>query len=237
MINKKRKSYGSQLKAMYSRYANRDTSGLTSEEVLALLLSYTVPSTDTRSAAKRLLAHFGSLSSVMEAESSDLARVIGCDEYAASIINMLPKLSVYYHIDKLSGGRNFSDIQTVAEYCVYLFMKDTRESYSVFMLDSSMRMLGIEKLAEGSACHVGISLDELGDILFRYNCSSFVFVHNHPGRAALPSESDLSFTNRIYSVTAQFGKIMLEHLIIAGNKYFPVMQNVRSQGYDFTVDC
>ena len=221
-------------KLIASLLSGNDISRLEPRQFLALLLSYVMPESDVNMLAGRLLVRFGSVSSAMEADIADIADALGTDKFTASIIKFIPDISLYYHMDKLKGGKRFESVDDIAEYCVYRFIKDTRESYSVLLLDTNMSMLGFEELAQGSACQVGVNLEMLGSALFRYRSSGFILLHNHPGAEPYPSENDIYFTEKLYALTAPFGKHFIEHFIIAGDSYMPIIQLMRNQGYDYS---
>ena len=56
---------------------------------LELLLFYCIPRKDTNEIAHLLLKEFGSLSGVLEAETSDLIKVKGIGENAAALIKLM----------------------------------------------------------------------------------------------------------------------------------------------------
>lgn len=209
-------------------------SRLEPKQFLALLISYVMPDADVNMLAGRLLGRFGSVSSALEADIEDIADALGTDKNTASLIKFIPDISLYYHLDKLKGGKRFESVDAIAEYCVYRFIRDTRESYSVLLLDNNMSMLGFEELAQGSACQVGVNLEKLGSALFRYRSSGFILLHNHPGADPYPSENDIYFTEKLYALTAPFEKHFIEHYIISGDSYMPIIQLMRNQGYDFS---
>lgn len=213
--------------------ADRDITELSPETLLEIILSYVLPTSEVSASVSRIMGHFGSVSAAMEADISDIARLLGGDMNAASLLKLAPDFGRYYCMDRLKGGKRFSNIDEIAEYCIFKYIKDKRESYSVLMLDSGLRMLGIEKLADGTACEVEVSFEALGSALFRYGAHGYILIHNHPGTDPYPSDADVMLTERLYAITAPFGKYLMEHIIISGNNYLPIMQLMRKNGYDF----
>lgn len=212
---------------------NEHISGRESARILCALLSFMLDEKSAGEGAKRLLEKFGSVSSVMDAPINDIAHELNGNVSAARLLTLIPTFSKGYFLDKVGGGRRFGSVDELAQFCVYKFFNDRRESYQILMFDSSASLLGIEEVTGGSGDHVCAELEKLGDALFRYGAKSFALVHNHPGIEPYPSESDVRVTERIYALTAPFGKILSEHLIISGNKYIPILQLLRANGYDF----
>ena len=97
------------------------------------------------------------------------------------------------------------------------------------MLDNSKHFIGVKTLAEGAYCSVDINIELLATVLFRYSAANFILVHNHPGGTPYPSDADINLTISIYNIMKPFNKILLDHLIIAGNKYLPIMQIINNK--------
>lgn len=212
-----------------NRFISSGLAGFEPHEVLELLLFYVIPQQDTNPIAHRLINHFGSLSAVMDADIEDLIRISGIKDYSASILKLIPEIGSYYNLDKLKEKPKFEEIDKIAEYCIYRHIKDTKETLSVFMLDNSKHFIGVKTLAEGAYCSVDINIELLATVLFRYSAANFILVHNHPGGTPYPSDADINLTISIYNIMKPFNKILLDHLIIAGNKYLPIMQIINNK--------
>lgn len=100
------------------RFFETGFKGFAPHEVLEFILFYSIPQQDTNAIAHRLIDHFGSFSAVLDADPVELMRVAGVKETSAALIKLIPALCSYYHIDKTFGGRNFSSVESIAEYCI-----------------------------------------------------------------------------------------------------------------------
>lgn len=220
-------------KRIRDRFLNNGLEDFAPHEVLELLLTYSIPRQDVNLLAHRLINQFGSVSSVMDADITDLMRMDGVKENTATFLKLIPEAGKRYQIDKFTPSVVFDDLETVAEYCVYSHLRDTEEEISVMMMDARMRLLGNETLAKGNGCDVYVDMEKLGSILFRYNAVSFIIVHSHPGGEATPSDSDVVLTQKIYSLMKNFNKTLVEHIIIADGHYVPIIHHLRAKGYDF----
>lgn len=207
--------------------------GFAPHEILEIILFYSIPQQDTNGIAHRLIEHFGSFSAVLDADPVELMRVSGVKEVSAALIKLIPAICSYYQIDKTFGKQTPASIEGVAEYCMYKTISETRERFYVVVFNNSMRMLAFEMLTEGSQSEVEVNVEQLAQVLFRYSGSNFILVHNHPGGSITPSDADIILTQRIYSVFAPLNKNLIEHIIISKNRYIPIMQSLRSRGYDF----
>ena len=215
------------------RFLETGLKGFAPHEVLELSLFYSIPQQDTNEIAHRLINHFGSFSAVLDASPDELMRITGVKEISAALIKLIPLLCSYYHLDKVYGGKPFVSIESIAQYCMYKTLSETSERFYVMIFDNTMRLLAFEALTEGSHSQVEVNVEQLAQVLFRYSGSNFILIHNHPGGSPTPSEDDIILTQKIYSITSPLNKYLIEHLIISKNRYIPIMQALRSRGYDF----
>lgn len=199
-------------------------------EVLELLLFHALPQQDTNEIAHRLINRFGSLSAALDATYDELITVKGIKESSATLLKLIPEIGAYYNLDKVKRGETFESIEKIAEYCVYKYLKESDEKVEIILFDSEMHMLGFETLAVGSQCSVDINIELVGKMIFGYNASGFILIHNHPSGIPYPSVADMEMTRYIHSVMKPFGKMLLEHLIVAGNKYIPVVHYMNNSG-------
>ncbi len=199
-------------------------------EVMELLLFYAIPKQDTNEVAHKLINHFGSVSAVFDAPYEELIKVAGIKEHSATLLKLIPEIGAYYNLDKVKRGETFANIEKIAEYCVYKYLKENEEKLEIILFDPEMHMLGTETLAEGSQCSVDINVELVGKMVFGYNASGFILVHNHPSGVVRPSDADVELTKYIHSAMKPFGKVLIEHLIVAGNKYVPVVHYMNNCG-------
>ena len=59
--------------------------------------------------------------------------------------------------------------------------------------------------------------------------SRIILVHNHPSGDENPSEEDIEFTRIVYEVAFLLGIQLLDHLIIANEKYTSIFPRVWTQ--------
>ena len=222
--------FSAKLQRLYDVVSGQTFDNMLPRDVFELVLDYVLPPEEAKNGALRLEERFGSVSAAIEAPVSFIAQVLGGNEIAAHFFKLVPAIGSYYRIDKINGGRRFVSTDDIAEYCVHRFASDRRESYRVLLLDSNMRMIGIETLAEGTACDVELDLEKIGSIVFTYKATGFMLIHNHPSFVACPSKRDEVATERIYELFRSFNKRLLEHLLISGKYYTPIMQKLRSEG-------
>jgi DNA repair protein RadC len=199
-------------------------------EVFELVLDYILLFDLAKEGSVRLAEHFGSVSAAFEAPVESIAADLDGNELAAHFFKLTFALGSYYRIDKINGGKRFSDIDDVAEYCIHRFSSDRRELYCVLMVDANMKMLGLEILAEGKACETELDLEMIGRAVFAYEANGFILIHNHPFGIPYPSERDENTTKTVLELFSKFNKKLVEHILISENSYVPILQKMRRDG-------
>ena len=205
----------------------RLTRQVSRDEALELLLSYAIFRQDTNAAAHRLMDHFGSLHSVLEASPEELMRVEGVGENAASLISLMLPIQRMYGLSR-SGDKAILDRpDKLRELCAALFTGARNEQVYVLSLDSCCRLIGSDRLLEGTPDHVSFYPRQVAAVLLRRGAVGAVLAHNHPTGDPTPSSQDLNATNTIASALAALDIRLYDHIIVAGERQL----SFREEGY------
>lgn len=193
--------------------------------VLELILFYALPRKDTNKIAHALLDRFGSLSAVFDAPVEELVKVDGIGENCAVLIKLFPAVSRTYLMDKQSITE-FDDVESVGNYCVSLFIGEVTEKAYLLCFDSRNRLLNRIMLSEGSLSTVNLDKRRLIEAVIRNNTSSVILTHNHPNGVAAPSRADVESTRSISHLLREISIKFLDHIIVADNDYFSMMNHL-----------
>ena len=228
--------FSEKLQRLYSIVSGQTFDNMLPRDVFELVLDYILPPDEAKEGAKRLEERFGSVPAAIEAPVSYISQALGGNEMAAHFFKLVPAIGSYYRINKINNGRRFASLDDIAEYCVHRFSSDRRESYRILLLDCNMCMLGMETLAEGAACEVNVDFEKIGQVVFSYNANAFLLIHNHPSYIACPSKRDEETTVKIYELFKSFNKRLVDHLLISGKYYVPIMQKLRDDARKLSVE-
>ena len=99
------------------------------------------------------------------------------------------------------------------------FCFQKQEFLRTIILNKSNRVLSIVTNAIGSNDSINISLKEIFAEPIKQMANSIILVHNHPSGNLNPSKQDINFTNKIIEISQIFNIKLLDHIIIANNKY------------------
>lgn len=198
-------------------------------QIVELLLFYGIPRQDTNVIAHRLIDRFGSLRQVLDAPYEALLEIEGIGPNAASLIKLSSSLARRYLVAEVLETPRFDTVDKIGKYLVRLFLGKTKEETYLLSFNGKMELLSCDKLADGEVNAVSFSMRPFVESAMRANASNVVVAHNHPSGVARPSEADINFTVQLEGYCEQISVPLLEHFIVAGNRYCTVIRGVRSR--------
>ncbi|MBE6624003.1 MAG: DNA repair protein RadC [Ruminococcaceae bacterium] len=196
--------------------------------ILELLLFYSVPRQDTNELAHSLIDRFGSLKGVFDADFKELIKVKGIKENSATLIKLIPQIARTYMLNEDLSGKVLDTVDAVGEYLVNLYIGATKEIIYILLFDANFKLLNTVKLIEGNINSSIIDPRKIFEEVARVNASMFVLAHNHPNGFAVPSMEDIETTTMLSSAFDMFSVDLLEHFVVAGDKFFPIIRETRS---------
>lgn len=206
-----------------ARFLRDGLEGFEPHNVIELLLFYSVPRRDTNPIAHRLIDRFGSVAGVLEADYDELIKVDGVGEHSASLIKLIPMLARRYMSEINFEDGCLDTAQKLGDFFVSKYLGETSETVYALFLSSSYNVLGCELLHRGSVNSSFITSRALIENALSYNASMVVLAHNHPGGVAVPSSDDIRTTVTMSEALSVVDVRLIEHFIIAGNRYMPVL--------------
>lgn len=192
--------------------AAKDT--LPDHEILELLLFNVIPRKNTNPIAHRLCRRFGSLRGVLEADMQELMKVDGVGESTAFFLTQLPYLWKRCEMNEKAEGVLLDTVSKIGEYLASIFRGETVEVVYLLMLDNRARLIGCERLFEGTVTACETDARRIAEIALSNRAPRIVLAHNHPGGTAEPSDSDVSTTRYLRRVFSGIDLILEEHFTL-----------------------
>lgn len=195
--------------------------GLQDHEVLEYLLFFTRPHVNTNPIAHRLLAAFGSLDRVFEAEPERLREVVGVGEISAQFLALIPALTRRYQQAKHRDDERLNSVSQVVKRLKTHFIGTDRELFVVMALDDDRGILCEEIMHVGSRGEVTVDTRRLLEIALTTKASFMIIAHNHLTRSAKPSLADTTLTHDLAVSMRRIEVELLDHLILCnGDDYY-----------------
>lgn len=188
-------------------------------ELLEILLFAASPRQDTKSLAKKLMAKFGDISAVVNADVEMLKSVDGVGEAAIVQIKIIAKIMQRVLKNQAKEKPVLNNWQSVVDYA-FASLKDLNyEVFRVLFLDKKHQLIEDELLGIGENDHVFVSSKAIAKKALLLSASSIILFHNHPSGDLRASASDIQATNEIAAVLKGLEIKILDHLIISPKGY------------------
>lgn len=195
-------------------------------ELLEILLFSAFLRKDTKPLAKKLLAKFGDISGVINADEMLLREVDGVGD---SVIMQL-KLAAQINkrsLRKIAAEKPLlNNFDAVKSYVSNLICDLNYEAFYVLFLDKKYQLIEEKLIAKGEGDFVLVSAKEVARQALMLHASSIILAHNHPSNEAKPSASDIKTTNEIVEVLKKLQIQTLDHLIITKSGSFSFKENL-----------
>lgn len=194
-------------------------------ELLEILLFSAQARVDTKPLAKKLIARFGDVAGVINAEVDALRDVEGVGDSVIVAIKIISEISNRTLKKSASGKEVLNNWQAVLNYAQAVLGHIDYEAFRVLFLNRKNQLIADELLAVGDNDHVLVSSKLIVKKALLLQASKIILLHNHPSGDLRASAVDIKTTNEIVAVLKNLNIAVLDHLVIAGSSYFSFKEN------------
>lgn len=221
----KREEIKAQKKALTDLFENYGSKNMNENELLSLLLSFSLKNKDCFEAASSLLTRFGSFSNIFDAPLDALLEFPFMNLNTALLIKSVPELCRREMLEAIPKNIKIKTAGDAEKYLYPYFLGYNMEMAFALLLDKNGSPLKTVKLGTGLTQSVDFSSDILLREALTANASAFVLAHSHPGGKAVPSKEDEAATVRISSDLSICNITCLDHLIFSKTDCFYMSQS------------
>ena len=101
-----------------------------------------------------------------------------------------------------------------------------RERFYVLVLDSSQRLVVVERISEGTLSTAPVHPREVYRPALRTAGASIVVAHNHPSGDAEPSQEDIEVTRRLIRAGELLGVPLLDHVVLGEHRWISLRTRI-----------
>ena len=202
------------------RLAQHGADKLSTQELLAILLSTGTRGEPVLDMAQHLLQEFGGLFGLARMSVAELQRRkgLGFAKTATlkAALELAGRLNIETNSPTLPTIHSAADVDRLLKWSMSTL---THEQFRVLMLDMKNRVLRHETLYSGSLNSSPIRIAEVFKPAVLQNAASIIAVHNHPSGDPTPSEDDIRTTEDIRRAGELLDVQLLDHIIIGRHGY------------------
>ncbi len=193
--------------------------GLSSPELLALLLRTGTSRASATDLAGQLLATFGSLAALSLARPDELDRQAGIGPAKASAL--LAAFELGRRLQAAPPARR-PVIRTPGDVAALVgpqMRHLDREHFRAVLLNTRHEVLDVASVAVGGLDSAPIHPREVFKDAIRRSAAAIILVHNHPSGTPEPSSDDLRITARLQEAGRVVGIEVLDHIIVGDGRF------------------
>ena len=196
------------------RLLQHGSGALSEAELLAIWLRHGAKGRNALDLARSLLAHFGSLRSLLTAERHALCNQHGVGPARWAELQAALEIVRRHHLERLQSGPLLGSPRAARDYLIARLRDLPHEVFCCLFLDSRHRLTSCEELFRGTIDGASVHPREVVKQALARNATAVILAHNHPSGIAEPSQADEIITTRLRDALALVEIRLLDHLII-----------------------
>ena len=204
--------------------------GVSTAELLAIILRIGNRGESVVRLAERLLGQFGSLPGLARATVPELTTVKGVGEAKAVQIKAALELGRRLLTAAPEERPRVSSPGDAANLLMSEMMYLEQEHLRLILLDTRNRVLSMPSLYVGSLNTSMVRVGEMFRDAIRQNAAAIIVVHNHPSGDPSPSPEDVNVTRQLVQAGKLLDVDVLDHIIIGRQRYVSLKE--RGLGFD-----
>lgn len=199
---------------------------LADHEVIEYLLMTAIPRRDVKPLARTLIARFGSLAGVLNADARALENHPGMGETSAASLKIVALAARRLAREQVREQPVLGSWQALIDYLTIDMAHLTVERVRVLYLNAQNMLIHDEHVGDGSIDEAAIHPREVIRRALDLGATALIIVHNHPSGSPQPSRADIDITNRIAEAGRLLGIVVHDHVIIGRHGHV----SLRSKG-------
>lgn len=184
-------------------------------EVLEVVLFQAIPRRDVKPLAKNLLAHFGGLHALVQANANDLLAIEGMTEGVVVALKAIETVATRMAKQQAMALPVLNSWERLLAYCHTSLAEQRAEQFRVLFLNKKNHLLADELKMPGTVDQVSVYPREILKKALELGATALVLVHNHPSGDPTPSAADIELTQAVRAAVKPVGIVLHDHVIIA----------------------
>lgn len=199
----------------------KGTSALSEAELIAILIGSGTANMSAVEVAKKILLQGGNnLNDLAKLSVKDLMKIKGIGEAKAITIVAALELGRRRKEADVEEKPKINTSKEAFDQLKADLMDLPHEEFWVLLLNRANRVIKKKKVSEGGVSGTVADPKIIFKMALEELACGVVVAHNHPSGNLTPSQSDIGLTKKLQEAGKFLEIQLLDHVIIAGNKYF-----------------
>lgn len=192
----------------------RGSAALSDAELLAIFLRTGVRGRTAVDLARDLLAAFGGLRPLLEADERAFSAHHGLGPAKYVQLQAVLEMSRRHLQARLPAGDALAGPEATRRYLTARLRHLRHEVFACLFLDKYHRVIAFEELFRGTIDAASVYPREVVRRALDLNAASVILAHNHPSGVAEPSRADERMTERLGEALATVDIPIMDHFVI-----------------------
>lgn len=192
----------------------RGAEALSDAELLAIFLRTGVTGMSAVDLARQLLADFGGLRPLLEADRREFCRGKGLGDAKYVQLQAVLEMARRHLAETLQRSDALCSPGAVRDYLSAQLRHRRREVFCCLYLDTQHRVIAFEELFEGTLNAASVYPREVVQAALKKNAAAVILAHNHPSGVSEPSQADIWITERLAKALELVDIKVLDHMIV-----------------------
>lgn len=186
-------------------------------EVLELMLYPLIPRKDTNPIAHNLIAEFGTLDKVLQADAHETIKVKNMTKIASEMLSYFYKIHTVAKRSALDPNLELANLDLCRRYVSTFFSDRKREELYAFTLNFKFKLIAPNCIATGGLNDVWYNKKRVIEIALKDSAKYMIVAHNHLTGSIEPSDADIGATYELYHALKNVECELLDHFILSGD--------------------
>ncbi len=187
---------------------------LSDAELLAIALRSGTPGKSAVDLARELLAEFGGLRALLEADQRRFCQSRGLGPAKYVLLQAVLEMGRRHLEEGLQRGAALSNPHDTRSYLTARLRGYPHEVFACLFLDNRHRIIRYQELFRGTIDGANVHPREVVRQAISHNAAAVIFAHNHPSGVAEPSRADERLTHRLRDALALVDVRVLDHFVV-----------------------
>lgn len=197
---------------------NRGLARYGEKGALEIILKYVFNKQNYKELSDALLKRFGSIREIFSTDMDELYTVRELGRASSEHICFIGDVLRIESIEQPKED-SFLTFNSSLQFCTKLFSVYVKEAMYVVYIDKHFHPIIMEEISKKLSNITTFDIKKILKKAMEVDAEKILIAHNHPNGTSTPSSQDISTTRRIAFLLKEIGIVLVDHIIIAENKY------------------